>query len=442
MRVSPPLHESVKPHGRDWWALLLIVLCYGFYNTDKSLISVLIEPIKQEFGLSDTQMGLLSGLGSSLPFALACIPVSMLGDRVNRRNLLALLVAAWSAVTGMTAFVGSILALFVTQMGVGAMEAGFTPISLSSLTDSFSPTLRSTAIGLFNLGAALGLFIGMSMGGFVEARWGWRAAFLVAGVPGLVLAVLLWLTTNEPKRGGNDDAPSQASGEYPSLIAVLRHLCGDKALRNILAAMTWGAAMLAIFAIWTPSLLRRSFALDADEAGLQSGLIVGIGGALGAASGGILADRLGRWRVADRLLVPIAGTTLSLLIGVTALLGNWSPGLTTALLGIAVFFGQFYIGPGYALGATLAGPGRRAVTLSIFLLSFNMISYSVGAAIVGKLSDLLTGRFGTDALRHAYLLSFFLFVPATAHFWRAYHHLARAERGAAGSDTTMQEPRP
>ncbi|MFD2577763.1 hypothetical protein ACFSTD_02180 [Novosphingobium colocasiae] len=203
-------------------------------------------------------------------------------------------------------------------------------------------------------------------------------------------------------------------------------------MRNIAMGMTWGGSMLAVFGTWTPSLLRRTFDMSALQAGVQSGLIVGVGGALGAAAGGFIADRLGCRGLAARMLVPIAGTSMSLLIGAIALLGNWHPLSALALLSLAVFFGQFYLAPGYATAATLAGPVRRSVTLAIFLVSFNLVSYSLGAAIVGKISDLLTGRFGSEALRFAYILSFLMFVPAALHFLRARQHLIRQSQ-AGGS---------
>lgn len=428
-----PAGRPAKAAPSDWWALILLMVCYGFYNADKALVPVLIEPLKAEFHLTDTHMGLLSGLAVSLPFTIACIPMGMLGDRINRRNLLAMLVGGWSFVTGLTAFAGSALMLFVSRAGVGFFEAGFTPVSLSSLTDRFSPSVRSTAMGIFNLGAGLGMFIGMAMGGFVEVHWGWRAAFLVAGIPGLILAALLWLSTSEPSRGRFDDAAAPVRGNRPTLRLAFGFLLRDKVLRNIAMGMTWGGSMLAVFGTWTPSLLRRTFEMSSLTAGLTSGLIVGVGGALGAAAGGFIADRLGHRGPSARMLVPIAGTILSLVTGIGALLGNWHPASALVLLGLAVFFGQSYLAPGYAMAATLAGPVRRAVTLAIFVVCFNMISYSLGAGIVGKISDLLTDHFGSDSLRFAYMLSFLMFVPAALHFARARQHLVRQNRAGSGA---------
>lgn len=407
----------------DWWALLLVVVAYGFYNLDKSLISVLIEPIKGEFGLSDSQMGLLTGLATSVPFALACLPVGLLADRTNRRNLLALLVGGWSAVTGLTSLATNLAMLFASRIGIGTFEAGFTPVSLSSLSDRFPVSLRSTIMGIFALGAPIGLFMGMAMGGYVEDNFGWRPAFLIAGIPGIVIAILLWLTTSEPPRGQFD--ATDAGKESEPLRTAITHMMRDRAMRHIALGMTWGAAMLAVFAVWTPSLLRRSFELSATDAGWQSGLIVGIGGASGAALGGILADRIGKDSNASKLLVPLAGLVLSAASGLAALLWASEPRLAGLLLGAAAFFCQFYIGTGYGLTATLAGPTRRATSLAVLLLLFNLISYSLGSGLIGKFSDLLAPTFGEQSLRIAYAAGFGFCLLALIHFWRARVDLSR-----------------
>lgn len=393
---SPP--ATTRP--ADWWTLLLIVLCYGFYNLDKTLLSILIEPIKAEFMLSDTQMGLLTGMATSVPFAIACIPVGLLADRRNRRNILALLVAGWSLVTGLTSLARSVTALFLTRVGIGAFEAGFTPVSLSMLSDLFPARLRSTVMGVFSLGAPIGLFMGMAAGGIVEETHGWRTAFLLAGLPGLVLAGLLLLTTREPARGHHEALATEPARKR--FRAVLGNMWSNRALLHISIGMTWCASTLAVFAVWTPSLLRRSFEMTASEAGLWSGITVGIGGALGAAIGGMLSDRVGRdsqWR---KLIVPVCGTTLSAGLGSFALLAAADIALVLVCLGAATFFGQFYIGSCYGLAATLAGSSLRAATLAVLLVLFNLLSYSAGSGIVGWMSDMLRAEHGGQALRLAY----------------------------------------
>lgn len=420
--------ESDKVRLSDWWALAIIVLCYGFYNLDKSLVSILIEPIKAEFRLSDAQMGLITGLATSIPFALACIPVGMLADRVNRRNLLAVLVGGWSLVTGLTYFVTSAAMMFASRVGIGTFEAGFTPASLSSLSDRFPPRLRSTVMGIFSLGAALGLAMGMAIGGWIEEFHGWRAAFLVAGVPGLVLAALLFLTTREPGRRHNPQLPGGAGKGEAGFRAALANVWHDRALFHVAIGMVWGASMLAVFAVWTPSVLRRSFDMGAAEAGLYSGLIAGISGALGAAAGGIIADAVGKRSLARKLWVPVIGVSLSALTGLVALLLGHETWLVITLMAASTFFGQFYIGTGYAVAATLAGAARQGVTLSILLVLFNLISYSLGSGVIGKVSDLLTVRFGEQALRYAYASGYVFSAGAVVHFYLALIWLRRREQ--------------
>jgi MFS family permease len=327
-------------------------------------------------------------------------------------------------VTGLTSLAASTAALFASRIGIGAFEAGFTPVSLSQLSDRFPLRLRSTVMGIFNFGAAGGLFLGMAMGGFVEDNHGWRTAFLVAGLPGLAIAALVWLTTNEPPRGGSDE-PAEIAGGGSGFIEALGHLLRDRALRNVALGMTWGASMLAVFAVWTPSLLRRSFDMSATDAGLSSGLVIGVAGALGAAAWGIVADLIARGELARKLMVPIFTGAMSLLCGLAALLGGLNTGVSGMLLALASFFGQGYIGTAYGLAATLAGAPRRAVTLSMLLVMFNLISYSLGAGLVGKLSDILEGRFGDESLRMAYAIAFVFFAFAVLHFVSAWRDLRR-----------------
>ena len=414
--------DGVTPS--DWWALFLIVLCYGFYNLDKALLSVLIEPIKTEFQLNDSEMGLLSGLAVSVPFAIACIPIGMLADRVSRRNLIAFLVGGWSLVTGLTSLAGNVATLFASRVGIGTFESGFSPASLSQLSDRFPLSLRATVMGLFALGAPVGVFMGMAMGGYVEDTYGWRTAFLIAGVPGIILAILLWLTTKEPPRGGTGEE-ADLVGKAPPLLSVFRFMVFDPASRNIALGMTWAASTLAVLAVWTPSLMRRSFDLSATDAGLVAGLMIGLGGAIGAATGGFLADRIGGESLARKMQVPIAGAILSALSGLIALLAGLPDGISIALLGITAFFGQFYIGTSYGVAATLAGPSRRAVTLSILLVLFNLISYALGAGLVGKLSDLMAPAYGAESLRYAYAAAFIFTLLSLVHFVSAHADLRR-----------------
>ena len=418
--------QANRARPADWWGLFLIVLCYGFYNLDKSLISVLIEPIKDEFQLNDSEMGLLSGLAVSVPFAIACIPVGMLADRVSRRNLIALLVSGWSLVTGLTSLARSVPTLFVARVGIGVFESGFTPASLSQLSDRFPLRLRATVMGLFALGAPVGVFMGMAMGGYVEDSYGWRAAFIIAGFPGIVLAALLFLTTKEPPRGGTGEEIGLV-GRAPPLRSVFRFMLFDGASRNIALGMTWAASTLAVLAVWTPSLLRRSFELSATDAGLTAGLMIGLGGAIGAASGGFLADRIGGESLTRKMMVPVAGVLFSALFGLVALLAGLPDVISIALLGVTAFFGQFYIGTGFGVAATLAGPDRRAVAMSILLVLFNLISYALGSGAVGKLSDMLARDHGAESLRYAFASAFIFSMLAAINFVRAHADLRRRE---------------
>lgn len=243
--------EEKKDARSQWYVLLLLICGYAVYSLDKQIISVMIEPIKAEFGISDTTVSLLAGLATTIPFALACIPIGMLGDRVNRRNLLVALIIAWSLTTGVAGLATTVYLLFLSRIGVGAFEAGFSPLSLSIISDTFPRNLRATAMGLYSLGPPIGAFLALALGGYIAAHFGWRAAFFIASVPGLLVALLLLLTIREPQRG-RYDPPSPYQDSIP-LSAVLGHIWRDRALFNMLLAMVLCTVLPAVITVWTPA---------------------------------------------------------------------------------------------------------------------------------------------------------------------------------------------
>lgn len=426
---QPSSYNQGESSRARWYVLLLLICGYVIYTLDKQIISVLIEPIKAEFGISDTTISLLAGLAVTLPFALACIPIGMLADRVNRKRLLVILVVGWSLMTGMAGLATTVALLFLSRAGVGAFEAGFSPLSLSVISDSFARRQRATAMGLFTLGPPIGAFLGLAVGGYVAATYGWRMAFFMCVIPGLLLALLIGLTVREPVRGRYD--PPSADATSMPLTAVLRHIWKDRALFNILMAMVFCTVLPAVITVWTPSFLIRVHGMSLQQAGVASSIALGLFGALGAAGAGVIADQLGKQHEWRKLLCPLIGISLSILFAALTFLTLPGPTLTVVLLSALACFAQFYMGTGYSVVTTLCPPNMRGTTLSILLLAFNFGSYGLGLLMLGMLNDALQPLAGSRAIAYGMCASALFSVVGMLCVWRTISHMRNPHRATA-----------
>jgi MFS family permease len=413
--VSTTLAQE-RTRTQRWYVLVLLIVGYAIYNLDKSILSILIEPIKKEFALSDTQLSLLTGVATTAPFALACIPLGMLGDRISRKWLLFVLMTGWSAMTGVAGLATSVTLLMVSRIGVGTFEAGFTPVSMSILSDSFPRSSRATAMGLFGLGAPAGIFLGMALGGLVASIYGWRAAFFLAGLPGLLIAVLIITSIREPERGVFDD---KHKGPPARFSAVIANLWRDRALLNIALGMTSCNVVAATIAVWTPSFLIRVHDMPLRTAGFAAALIAGICGALGSASGGALADRVGRHSEWKKLIVSVSGAGASVVFGLIGLLVVEDTTTALVMVGAMAYFTQYFMGTGYALASSLAPLAMRTATVSILLVSFNVVSYGMGTMVVGIVSDATQAFAGARSIALGMAAATLFSGVGALLFWRA-----------------------
>src|SRR5438067_13477505 len=201
-----PADAAAKPSTRRYYVLGLLTIVYALNFLDRTIFNVLIEPIKKEFALSDTTMGLLAGFGFVLFYSLLGIPIARVADRLNRRNIVAVAFAFWSAMTFLCGMASSVATLAMARIGVGIGESAGTPASQSMIADLFNKNEHPRALGIFAVGTYLGVFLGYFVGGYVNQHYGWRMAFYVAGLPGILLALSLWLTISEPKRGAMQES--------------------------------------------------------------------------------------------------------------------------------------------------------------------------------------------------------------------------------------------
>lgn len=401
--------------GACWYALVLLTLVYTFNFIDRQLLAILQESIKADLSLSDSQLGLLTGFAFAIFYVTAGIPIARWADRGNRRNIVALSLFIWSGMTALSGYVQNYLQLLLARIGVGVGEAGGSPPSHSIISDIFPPHRRATAIGFYSMGVNIGILFGFLAGGWLNEFFGWRVAFLVVGVPGILLALLLRVTLREPVRGLHDGASHDADASVPfrDVLALLRS-------RRSFIHMAIGGGLNAFCgygtANWTASFLIRSYDMPTGELGTWLAAIIGAGGAFGALFGGILADRLARrdqrwyaWvpSVAGFIVAPFMVAIYTVDTAYSALLLMIIPGLLF----------QAYLGNTIAATHAIVGPRMRATSSAMLFLVINVIGLGAGPWTVGFVSDLLAPSLGNESLRYA-----MLYVLPPVMVWSALHY--------------------
>ena len=425
--ISDTAHPAYK-----WYLLAILVLIYIFGAVDRGVISVVAEPIKNAFNLSDAQLGALGGLAYSLPYAILVLPMGWLVDRVNRRVLLSSTVSIWSMCTALSAFSGSYLSLIAARVGVGAAEAPASPASLSLIADTFPENQRSTAVGIYYSGAALGQFVIFVLGGWVLLEFGWREVFLVAGVPGIILAALLFFTTREPVRGMFDASReklvevSQGGLDAPSLKTAIARIFLEPGLRNALLANTFSTGVQFSLMIWLVSFLVRIHGVSVAESAIWIGVGVGVSQSVGSLCVGPIADRFSRGDPSKLVLIPAFGTAGALVAGVVMTLATNFWFMISGLVAVG-FLAGIFVATGYSLILSLAAPNLRGTTLA----SGKLLSVLIGGGIIPFLTGLVSDLFGGDqSLRPAMLLTVALYGVATFFFVNSRRSILRAERKA------------
>ncbi len=402
------------------YVLGVLVVVYTFNFIDRQILSILLEPIKLELGLSDTQMGLLTGFAFAAFYATLGMPIARIADRSNRRNLIAVALTVWSAMTALSGLATNFWHLLIARIGVGVGEAGCSPASHSIISDYYPAQSRATALGIYSLGIPFGILFGFYAGGTINEMFGWRAAFFIVGIPGLVLALLVRFTVREPPRGMSEGRT--ATADQPGVVETLKFLWAKRSFRHL----AFGAALTAFvgygFVNWTPSFLIRSHGMNTAEIGKWLGLIIGVAGGIGIALGGFLADRFGRRDVRWYLWLVSVALIVSLPFSVGAFL---APTSTEALwfLVVPVMLGNFYQGTTFAQTQGLVGLRMRAIAAGVLLFIVNIIGLGAGPTVVGIIADLLSPRFAAESLRYALLLCSVVNIWAAAHYYFAGKHL-------------------
>ncbi len=409
--------------GYARYVLAILTLVYMVSFIDRQILAMLIEPIKSEFGVSDTAMGFLTGFAFVIFYTLAGIPIARLADRISRKLIIATALTLWSAMTAASGLARSFAQLALLRVLIGVGEAGGNAPSQSLIADYFPPQQRATALSVYAWGVYLGSGLAFLAGGWLVAHSDWRTALILAGLPGLALAALVALTVRELPRGFAEQR-ADATASVP-LGEVLRYLATRRAFVLVVAGTALQSMAGYGVLTWGPTFFARVHDMPWTEIGVSLGWIVLLGGCIGSFAGGRLADWLGardlRWYA--RLPAIQLAAAVPFLAGYTL-----APGSTAALLFLIPCYtlGAMYVGPMFAMIQGLAELRMRATAVAIMLFVTNMVGLGLGPLAVGALNDHVFGPVhGAEGIRYSMLVVGMFGCIASLCFWRASAHLPR-----------------
>ena len=405
--------------GYRYYAVGLLALVYAFNFMDRQAVVILQEAIKTDLHLMDWQLGLLSGFAFAIFYTVLGLPIAAWADKGNRRNIIALAITVWSGMTAVCGLAQSFWQLLLARVGVGSGEAGCSPPAHSIISDMFPPTSRATAMATYNVGVYVGILFGYLAGGWINEYLGWRAAFVVIGLPGVLVALVVRFTLREPPRGMSEQLETVA--DAPSVFDVIKLLWSRPSFRHL----AWAGALHAFIGYgvgnWAPSFLIRSHGMATGEIANWLAPISAFGGGAGALLGGYYADKYGvrdaRWYV----WIPAASIFIATPFGLFFYLSSNTVLALSALI-FPVFLGATYLGPMLAVTHGLVAPRMRAVASSILFLVLNLVGMGLGPWLTGLISDLLTPRFGSEGLRLA------LVIVSLLNIWCVIHYFISAKQ--------------
>lgn len=415
--VASPARPWDRYSPRERNLLLVVLFLVGTSNfVDRNIIGVLLEPIKAEFGASDTMLGLLSGLSFAVFYATLGLPVARWADRGDRRFIITLSLTVWSVMTALCGMAQSFWQLALARVGVGAGEAGAIPPAQSLIADYFPPDRRARAIGVFMLSSMAGYILGMAGGGWIAQNYGWRTAFLAVGLPGLALAILARWILKEPRHLPQFRVDPTAQ---ESISDTCRALFAKAAYRNIVWAMIIYYLMAYGALIFTVPFVIRVHNLTVAEAGAIFGGVSAVGAVLGSIFGGSLADRLAKRDMAVFAWLPGWGLIAALPLYEAALL---APSVTAmaAILLVASTLLAGVVPPIFAALLSVCGSSRRAMAVAIVFFFANLVGLGAGPVVAGALSDYFALAYGpADGLRYAMMIMMCAFLPSGFFMLRA-----------------------
>lgn len=421
------LKESELPSLPYRGYILFMTMLVGALSVfDKRILSMLITPIRHEFDLNDRQLGLLMGMAFAVVYVFACIPAARLADRWSRRNVVALAVAAWSIMTAVCGLAQSFWQLFLARIGVGLGEAGGSAPIQALISDNFPQRQRGTALSIYLIGSSIGIGAGTAFGGWALEAFDWRWAFFLAGLPGLIVAPLFFLTIPN-SRAGLADGVTRSFDQRP-FLETLKVLLSIRTIPLMLSAATLNSLLAMGLNDWVPQLLERSHQLAPLEFGAKLGIAMSLGSIIGHIVGGPLADfqsrRDYRWHLWQPAITCILGACLA------AVAYTGPAAWVYPLIGLQLMLSGLFAAPMILILTTLAPVWARATSAALAMFTINLVGLGMGPWLIGTLSDILRPAFGEESLRMAMLCALVLAIPVAILFLLASRHY-RADLEAA-----------
>jgi MFS family permease len=423
--VSGPLKI---PGQNRHYVLAMVTLVFVVNYLDRQILAILLPAIKVDFHLSDTDLGILTGPAFAVVYAVLGVPLALLGDRLNRRNIIAASLALFSLTTLFGNFVTSFWQLIIARFGTGIGEAGTSPSINSIIADLYPPKERATALAIYSAGLNIGLLLAFFGGGLIAQHYGWRAAFLASGIPGLILALLFVFTVQEPSRGRSEDLIDTAV--VPGFMTTARFLWSQRSFRFLALGTAMSAFGGYAGIAFVPAFLARSHHLTLGQIGLLLSVTTGVFGFIGTVLSGVTADRIGRADIRRTMLVPVVATFIAVPFAPVFYL---SPNLVWVIVAGAVpaMLGAAYLGPAYAATQGLVPLRMRATASAILIFVLNMIALNFGPLTVGFLSDVLRPFLGADSLRWALLSTIVTSLAGAFCYWQCSRTLSQDMARAA-----------
>ncbi len=419
--VNPQMLETSKPKSNTnkYYALILLTIVYTFNFVDRQLLAILQETIKADLQLSDSQLGLLTGVAFAVFYVTAGIPIARWADRGNRRNIISISLFLWSLMTAVSGFVQNYAQLVLARIGVGIGEAGGSPPSHSIISDIFPPESRASALGFYSTGVNIGILFGFLLGGWLNEIFGWRTAFIVVGAPGILLAIIVRMTLVEPIRGLSENR--EANDDKSSFRGVVKLLWRTVSFRHLALASGLNAFVSYSSTSWVASFMIRIHGMSTGELGTWLALIVGVFGAIGVFGGGVLADKFAKKDKRWYAWLPALTGLISLPFSIAFFTID---NAYTALLCFVVpsTLANLYLGSVLATTHGLVGLRMRAMASAILFLILNVIGLGLGPWIIGMLSDYLSDSYQHESLRYA-----MLYVLPAVSFWSICHFYLAAK---------------
>jgi MFS family permease len=412
-----------------WYVVWLLFLVYVLNFVDRQILIILMEPIRLEFGFSDQQLGLLGGLAFAVLYSTLGIPIARLADRRSRVNIISISIFVWSLATVLTGFARSFSQLLLARIAVGIGEAGCSPPAYSLLADYFRKEQRTTAFSIYSMGIYGGVFVGYLVGAFVAHHYGWRAAFWVVGLPGIVMAFIVKFTLREPPRGYADGQPALA--QAPPVRQVLGQLAAKRTFRHLALAAALHAFVGYGVNGFHPSFLIRNHGFSVAEVGVVLSIVSAVSGVGGTWFGGWLSDRFTNLRRDVRWQLWVPGIATLINVPVALMAYTWPDrNMVVGLLFVSLVFGVMYLGPTFATLQRLVSARERALGSALLLLVINLVGLGLGPWLVGALSDVINNSYlaaGDAAVSaKAQGLRVALAVMVCINLWSFVHYMIAA----------------